>query len=214
VGLFLADRLEEALPIMERVAALNAKALGSDHSVVLLEDANIGTTLDKLGRPSEAEPHFRNAVRGLDKVLGPTHCDTISIRAGWARVLRELGKPDEALEVTQGGVEVCSRNHACEARVESESLREMGSALVELGRSAEAVALLERGLQLGVAHQVEEDDLADTRFALAKALWAVGHDRVRARSLAAEAQRVLGGLRRRRDAPVVAWLEAHPEPHR
>jgi hypothetical protein len=62
----------------------------------------------------------------------------------------------------------------------------LGEAELLRGRSAEALAYLERGVTILRRH--EEATLALARFALARAIHGTGHDLPRAKSLAMEAR--------------------------
>jgi tetratricopeptide (TPR) repeat protein len=55
-------------------------------------------------------------------------------------------------------------------------------------RPAEAIAPLERALAIREAGELDVSAVAETRFALARALWDAGRDRARARRLAATAR--------------------------
>jgi len=79
-----------------------------------------------------------------------------------------------------------------------------------MGHTREAVALLERALAIRLAGNVQPEELAETRFALARAL-APAQAR-RARELALQAlqdyARTVGSQRER--LAVEAWLAARP----
>jgi hypothetical protein len=74
------------------------------------------------------------------------------------------------------------------------ALQGLGDTHLAAGRPADAIAPLERALTIRAAGSVP-DDLAETRFALARALWDAGRDRPRARTLAGGGR----GRARRRD---------------
>jgi predicted hydrolase (HD superfamily) len=63
---------------------------------------------------------------------------------------------------------------------------------VKTGRHAEAAEHAERALEIRVTGGDAADQIADTRFVLARARWELG-DRDRARSLAVEARDALTG---------------------
>jgi tetratricopeptide (TPR) repeat protein/tRNA A-37 threonylcarbamoyl transferase component Bud32 len=92
-----------------------------------------------------------------------------------------------------------------------DALRCRGEALLALGRPREALGSLERSVTL--QRRGWRGDLALARFALARALVAVGGDGARARSLARQALEELAPLKDRRaeHAAVERWLDAHPD---
>ena len=91
----------------------------------------------------------------------------------------------------------------------------LGSGVVAraLGRTAEAVAFLERSLRIRESNKSGPIGLADVRFSLAEALWlappGAGRDRARAIRLASEARetyRVAGGSHVAQLDVVERWL--------
>jgi len=85
----------------------------------------------------------------------------------------------------------------------------LGVAWSKLGRFAEAVPPLERALRIRETREPNQLQVADTRFALARALWSAGGDRARAVRLAGEARAVYEGEpSSARAADARAWLAA------
>jgi hypothetical protein len=70
------------------------------------------------------------------------------------------------------------------------------------------VATAERALKVRESIAVAPDDIADTRFALARALWAGGGDRARALMLAKQARAEFATTTQRKDSEreVGDWL--------
>ncbi|MCY1013941.1 tetratricopeptide repeat protein [Nannocystis pusilla] len=89
-----------------------------------------------------------------------------------------------------------------------------GDALIGLGRAAEAVPELERALAIREAAQVQPEELAEARFAVARALWDANGDRTRARALAEQAATTYPTAPGTEDAraSVGKWLASHPAP--
>jgi len=87
----------------------------------------------------------------------------------------------------------------------------LGVASSKLGRFAEAVPPLERALRIREAREPNQLQVADTRLALARALWDSGGDRVRAVRLAETAGEFYDGEESSppRAAEARAWLSAH-----
>jgi tetratricopeptide (TPR) repeat protein len=102
--------------------------------------------------------------------------------------LLALGRADDA---AASCVQALARMEA-EGRVspgkvyEPDPLTCLGEADLRRGRAAEGLAYLERGVTLVRRH--EEASLAFARFALARAIYATGQDRVRSKALATEAR--------------------------
>jgi hypothetical protein len=81
------------------------------------------------------------------------------------------------------------------------------SPLVALGRASEAIAPLERALRMRKANEPDPSLVADTRFALARALWDSDSDRARTRKLSEEARKAYAKAKAGKEvAEVDAWL--------
>ena len=94
------------------------------------------------------------------------------------------------------------------------ALNDLGQALVNEERPREAIPILEKALRVRERLERSPDDTAETRFALARALWVVsedaGHDGEKARALAL-ANAARAGYRtmpghERQGAAIDAWL--------
>jgi tetratricopeptide (TPR) repeat protein/predicted Ser/Thr protein kinase len=88
-----------------------------------------------------------------------------------------------------------------------------GACLVGLGRAKEAVPILERALPRAIAEH-DPDTIAEVHFALGRALWDGGGDRVRAHALATQARGEFAGFaplryNRARLSMIDAWLATH-----
>jgi tetratricopeptide (TPR) repeat protein len=85
---------------------------------------------------------------------------------------------------------------------------ELGKTLVAEGRYGEALPLLEKALRLRERADATSPDLPETRFALARARWALGRDRAGARALAIAARagyQAVPGFKRWADE-IEVWL--------
>ena len=116
----------------------------------------------------------------------------------------------EALEVYREALAIKERTLPPQDPNLSFSHDGIGQCLLGLGRAQDAVNELELALALRGNEPVPR---ADTRFALARALWELGKERGRARELATQAQAdYQAGGRKEKDAEVERWLASHPMP--
>lgn len=97
------------------------------------------------------------------------------------------------------------------------ALTQLGEALLDLGKPAEALAPLVRALAIRTTHEVDPTDLAETRFILARVRWGApashGRDRPHARELAEQAREAwaeAGAGNEDSLAAVDRWLAEHP----
>ncbi len=171
--------LEGAADRYERAMAIKEKLLGGDHPDVALSLTNLASVLLVLGRPEDALVHSNRGVRIMEKVLGMEHPETATQWGNRAEILNQLGRYAEARRDAERGLAVWRRELGSENADQLFFLAPLGEARMGLGESREAVALLERALGIAERHDVRSETRR-LRFALARALWQEGRDRVRA----------------------------------
>ncbi|QRN97346.1 serine/threonine protein kinase [Archangium violaceum] len=200
----------EALEPLRQGVAIVARTLPVKHPFRSQALNALGFALWRDGDTKQALDVLRRAVATAEHTRGPEHpevaqpCNTLGL------VLLDAGEPKQALEAFARALRI--REHALGAHHPELAgpLTGQGEALMKLGRTAEALAPLERALSLRTTHAVPPVELAETRFALARALWASHRDTARARQLALVAQSALeqpGGEHLR--AEIQDWLASH-----
>jgi tetratricopeptide (TPR) repeat protein len=88
-------------------------------------------------------------------------------------------------------------------------LSNLGTCELELRRTASAIEVLERAERLRVQSNVTGPDVAFGEFALARALYADGRDKPRARALAKRALERVPDPSQPDHARITAWLRTH-----
>ncbi len=212
IGAILAEqgKSEEALAEYHRAGAIFAKALGPDTPQAGYPILNAGIVLASQKRFPEARERIVRARAIFEKAFGPDH-ETVAtaLRVLGDTYLRE-GRYAEGLAEEQRALGVMGKVLAPDNVEVAAPLTGIGRAQVSLGRAAEAIPLLERALALRMGAGRDPIDAAETRFALARALWESRRDRARAWALATEARAAYGGARSATErAEVDAWLARH-----
>ena len=137
--------------------------------------------------------------------------------AGFAYALaRQEGGAVEALEGYRRALDIWEGKLGATHPLVAVALTGIGESLMLDGRTREAVAPLERALAIRVLGN-DPLERGETRFALARALWAAartGADHARARQLAESAKADFAGLEALADdlATVDSWLKTHVIP--
>jgi tetratricopeptide (TPR) repeat protein len=188
-------QLELASTTGERALAALVAGYGPRHQTVATAHANLATTLRKLERYDEAAIHIDAALAIERELFGeesPRIATTLHARAqlSLARDAPEAALPDyrEALRIWEATLPAGDPTSAY-------ALTGIGKAELARGDAEAAIVALERALALREAGKdVARDDLADTRFVLAKALRAAGRDAVRAVALAKQARTAFEAL--------------------
>jgi serine/threonine-protein kinase len=186
------------------------KALGPDHPEMPVAYNNYGNALHADARDADSLAAFGEGRSAAMRLFGASHPVVAMISSNEGEVLNALGRYKDAsadfrralgIWATTGGVPY----------MQAFGLTGLGIALVGEGHPADAVAPLEEALATRVKVPGDKEHLAETRFALARALWP--RDRARAATLGRQARDDLAhaethSIRGLEDA-VKAWLAAH-----
>lgn len=205
--------LLEAEETHRRALEIREKALGSEHPDVAASRNNVGAMLHVRGDLDGARREYERALSVVREVFGPEHRTTLQYVENLAMVAAEQGSWEAAEEqfrqVLEGRERALGPNHPEVAT----SLTNLSQLLLEMkGREEEVSELLSRALDIQTAQAIPLEERADTRFALARALWRCG-ERRRAREVALEALREYetAGTNASEgpQAAVTQWLERH-----
>jgi tetratricopeptide (TPR) repeat protein len=187
-------RHEEAAGYLARALAIQEASLGDRHP-------DLVTTLTNLGNVALAREDWAGARARFERArdIAVASFGEDSSQVGVALVnlgtaLHRLGDLDGARAALDRTLELWQRDLGRDHVALGYPLTGLGSVLTDLDRAAEAVPLLERALALRVGGPASVAELADTRFALARALWATRADRQRASELAEQARAGYVGL--------------------
>lgn len=179
-------RLEEALEHLQRADQLFRQQYGPDHRHVVSSLNNLANTLNELGRHAEAEERLTEAL-GIARKNDNAQQIALS-QVNLADTLQALGRHEEALPLLRRALEMDEAELGPSHPFVAEDLGGLATSLLALGRAAEAVPLLERAVEILTASDTGAAEVAEARFALARALAATGGDEERALRLARQAR--------------------------
>jgi tetratricopeptide (TPR) repeat protein len=195
----------EARRRFEDVLARRIATLGPDHTYVADTNNDLGNLARNGGDFAAATGYYERALAIYEKALGPDH-PRVSV------ALSNLGEVALLRERFDDALRVCTRARTIdEARLGPDhpdlayDLTCLGEARLGLGDARGALPLLEHAVEID--RPAPPDDRAHAAFALARALWATGGDRARARALATAAAPDAQPASRR--AAIERWLAAH-----
>jgi serine/threonine protein kinase/tetratricopeptide (TPR) repeat protein len=176
----------EALPLAERAARLEEKALGSDNDMTAGAINNVGYIQEALGHLPEARAAYERAVAIREKIFGP-NAASVSVSLGnLARVVLAQGDAKAALAMYERAQKIDDATLKPDHPSRAYTLVGLGNAHLALGDANAAIPLLERALTLRETSHAAPRLVAESRFALARAL--ASRDRPRALALAKQAQ--------------------------
>jgi hypothetical protein len=199
----------ESVAAYQSAYALKKRILGAENFDTLLGLANLGSGLENAGQYEQARGVDAESAQGLARALGPDHPYVAMASSNEGECLNALHRPAEAAVLFQRALSIW-RQSGADPTFLSYPLTGLGAALLGEGRAADAIAPLEEALKTRAAKGFDPERLGETRFALARALWARPSERPRARALARQALTDYGQVKVP-TAPipdVAAWLRA------
>lgn len=204
------ERWSDAREHLMRADIVFARVFGEVHPMRAAIAGNLGGLEQAQGNWDAALIASRRAVSILEQVQGPDTLDVSGARRDVARELALAGRLDEAVAEQKRAIAILDRvGPEAENRIVS-ALTELAE--YELARNKPAVALPHAERAVALASKRPDDanpaELADARFALARALWDTRGDRVRARKLVGDASTGMVDPEKRK--ALDAWLAAHP----
>ncbi|HVK77016.1 MAG TPA: serine/threonine-protein kinase [Kofleriaceae bacterium] len=195
---------------LEDVLARRVRVLGEAHHTVADTVNDLGNLARDQGELDRALELYQRALRGYERALGADH-PRVPV------ALSNLGETAIAGGRFADAVAACTRALAIDERALGPAhpdlaydLTCLGEARLGEGAAAPAVALLERALALRPDGKADPGERARTQFALARALWAGGGDRTRARALARDAKAAMaadGAATAAQRTAVARWLQ-------
>ncbi|MEZ4453706.1 MAG: serine/threonine-protein kinase [Nannocystaceae bacterium] len=197
--------LDRAAIDLDRAAALYREVLGPHHPLVAIALNNRGELAMRRGAPDEARVSYDRARAILVAAVGPSHPHVGVLDNNLGYLALSLGDPVAATERFRRAQGVFEAAFGPEAPPLAYPLTGLGEALLAEGQVDDARETLELALRL--RDQGIPNDVARTRYALARALEAT--DRPRALELAGAAREgyaSVGPAYRRELDEVDAWI--------
>lgn len=223
IVLAMQGNVTEAESTLRAALTIYEARLGPDHPQIAAlrnnlavmvrrrESAAAGSNPTSSDATTSAVDEARKAIAIYEKSLGAEHPDLAGAYSNLGNALRTSGKHAEAEANYRRAIAMWDATVGPDNPSVVYGLDGLGAVLMDLGRATEAVAPLERAHALCQNGRVSPTLRGQTTFSLTKALWEVGDDPARARSLAAEALAALGedaaGAASREE--VTAWIAAH-----
>ena len=94
--LFAAGKFAQAVPLSQRVLAINESRLGPNHLIVANSLFNLASLYVNQGRYADAEPLYARALAIYEKVHGPTHASVADAMDSLATLYNYQGRYGDA----------------------------------------------------------------------------------------------------------------------
>ena len=197
----------QSLELKQKLLPLDSPDIG--HALI-----NIAEDQHRLGDDAGALETVRRAEETYAKAYGPTSTFVAQSLSNQGEYLVAASRPAEALPLFRQALPQWEAQVGPDSPFLGYPLTGIGRTLVALGRPREAQPILERALRVRESGEPDPEKRAETRFALAKALWATG-DRERSIALAEEAAKEYAGAGAPKPGRAVQeWLAVRQAPAR
>jgi tetratricopeptide (TPR) repeat protein len=210
VRVFRGD-LDGARAAVSRALAIREETLRAGHPDIGVALEQLGVIESRRGALVAARQHLERAVSVLSAAHGDAHRSLRRPLTFLANVARAEGKLDEALRLGQRALAVSEHAIGEGSPDSAMALLSLGQTYLAMRRPRLALAHLERANAIQPAWSGHVENLADLRFALARAMDASRVAPRRAVQLAREARAVYAEARipasDARVVPIVRWLE-------
>jgi serine/threonine protein kinase/tetratricopeptide (TPR) repeat protein len=195
-----------AVAVDERVLAVVERTRGTDNDDFGFALSTLGEARSAMGDYPAAVALCTRALAIREKALGPDHPSIANVLANLGHARARLGQLDAARPLLERALAVREKAQGASHPDLSEPLLYLGDLALARGAPAEAAALLERALALH-----DPDSESEVQLTLAEALWKIGKDRPRARTLADQARSRYERIGHRPGQDRAArWLADHP----
>jgi eukaryotic-like serine/threonine-protein kinase len=206
----LEGQREEALRSQQEALTLKEEVLGNEHPDVGISEGNLAVVLSALGRNQEALAHVDRSIQILASGLGAGHPDLATQLNNRGEILNALGRHREARGSFEKARIIWERELGLDDRNLAYALTGIGISYLSEADPTSGIVPLERAFKIREARETDPSRRAETRFALARALWAAGRDRGRARALAEQAREAYGKIAAEdKVAEIAAWTRNH-----
>jgi len=183
------ELLQTALEIAERTR-------GKSHPNVASAHRTLAFVLIRLGQYERAHEQVQAAIKIWTNAYGPEHPEVAEALDTLSVILHLDGLEAESLVEAQKALALKTKVWGAENTNVSYSMINVGQALLGLKKYPEALSYLAKAAKMQEDAKVSSEELAEVRFAYARALWETKKDRNRALVLAAQAR---DGFRRLKD---------------
>ena len=202
-------RYREAEAYLQRSLAKREKILGPDHLDTAESLIGLGVLWESQGHPERSLPYQERALVIYARQT-PGSLQWLSAVNNVGDALRQLGRYEEAARRLREGLAVSEGRLGRDNYYLSYLLDTLGNVYLEWGKPSEAISFLGRAEAI-LERQGPPEELANTQFSLARALWSAGtHGRARAFGTKARDSYGRAGDLYREDArQVERWLARH-----
>ena len=174
---------DEARGYQEEALALFEDVVGPDHPNVAYALVSLGTLTSSQGDYEASRGYYERALKIWQTKLGPEHPNVAVTLGNLGTVAHKEGQLEAAAEYYERSLAVRESTQTAEHPGVAKTLTRYAQVLLDMDAAARALPMLERAHAIQTKGESDAIELAETEFVFARALWAVGSERERAKAL-------------------------------
>jgi serine/threonine-protein kinase len=209
-ALHRAGLYEDALANAQHVLALREKALGPNHPDVAQSLVNAAIEAKNLARWDIVDANYPRALAIFEQAYGKDSLEIAATNINLGEARRAQGSLDAAEAAYNRARDIMTKKLGESHPMLAHVWNGLGQVELARGHTDLALPLLERAVAMREHDHGDATDLAESRFALARALPASDHARaIQLATAARDGYRTAGAGYATRLAAVEAWLGSH-----
>jgi serine/threonine protein kinase len=170
-----AQKLDLALPLLEKTLRLRKAKLGPEHPETLLSMHKLAVGYQVAGKLDRALPLHEETMRLSKAKLGSNHPDTLNAAGGLAACYRVAGKLDQALPLLEGALRLMKAKLGPDHPDTLNAMIHLAVAYRDAGKRERALPLFEETLRLSRAKLgPDHPDTLASMNQLASCYWSQG----------------------------------------
>jgi tetratricopeptide (TPR) repeat protein len=206
---------DEAQRLLLDALAIVDLRLPTDHADRALVINSLAAVHRAKGELDDAVRRYTEAIGIWERTLGPDHPEIAAALNNLGNAYDDRDEYDRAGPLHERALAIWEKAYGPDHPYLAGALTSLGDTRWHQRRYAESIAALERALAIREGRETPHEQLGETRFMLARALWDGAGDRTRARELARLAAAdfdALGPGRAAERREAEAWLESTTDP--
>ncbi|MCB9755899.1 MAG: tetratricopeptide repeat protein [Myxococcales bacterium] len=188
---------EEAKTLYRRALVIHERALGESHARVAESLNNLAELLRLTGEYAESKALAERALEIFERALGPKHPSVAEPLLNVATVSALTGDHARARNLYERALAIQQEAYGDEHVALAHALTGLAEVALAQARPGDAVTLAERAAKLRESGEAPPEQLADTRFVLARALCERGSAEAKAGAKASAKADASAGARAR-----------------
>ena len=147
-AMLLAGKMDEAMPMLEKVLELKESELGPDHEDTINAMSNLGRAYEESGQLEKGLALKERALRASESKLGHDHEQVLTTKNNLARAYHVAGEVGKAIRLFEECLETSKASHGESHPITLGAMNNLAAAYEETQQFAKALPIKEKTLKL------------------------------------------------------------------